>query len=73
MSNILTAKEIEELITCDYDSFVKKMSLELTQLSLDKDLINQILEATTDEEIKSDFREALSQIRQDKIDSVLKD
>jgi hypothetical protein len=69
---MLTAKETEELIFCDYDSFVQKIVLELTQLSLDKDLINQMLEVTGDEEIKSDFREALSQIRQDKINSVLK-
>jgi len=69
---MLTAKETEELIFCDYDSSVQKIVLELTQLSLDKDLINQMLEVTGDEEIKSDFREALSQIRQDKINSVLK-
>ena len=68
---MLTDKEIEELILCDYDNFVRKIAKELAELSIQKDLVNQIFEVSTDE-VKSVLIDAFAQIRGDKIDSILK-
>lgn len=68
---MLADDKIEGLINQDYDSFVKIIVKEIGELSFQNNLIEELLKATTNEEIKSDLREVLSEIRQDKINSIL--
>ena len=68
---MLTNNKIEDLKNQDYDSFVNIMFKEIGELSFQNNLVEQLLEATKNEEIKSQLRKVISQIRQDKINSIL--
>ena len=70
---MLTDKEINDLANQDYQIFVKSIVRQLAEWSVEKDVVNQMLEATTNHEIKQDLIEALSDIRQDKIDKILEE
>ena len=69
---MLTDKQIEQLFTCDYEQFVDNLLKEMASLSIDKNLLEDIIEVIN-EPIKSDLLNAISRIREEKIDNILKD
>ena len=69
---MLTDKQIEELFTLDYDQFVDNLVKEMAHLSIDKNLLDKIVEESS-EPIKSDLLNAISRVREEKIDNILKD
>ena len=69
---MLTDKQIEELSTCDYDQFVDNLLKEMASFSIDKNLLDDIIQVSG-EPIKSDLLNAISRIREEKIDNILKD
>lgn len=69
---MLTDKQIEELFTCDYDQFVDFLLKEMASFSIDKNLLDDIIQVSS-EPIKSDLLNAISRIREEKIDNILKD
>ena len=69
---MLTDKQIEELFICDYDQFTDILLKEMASLSIDKNLLDDIIDVSN-EPIRSDLLEAISKIRDEKIISILKD
>jgi len=69
---MLTDKQIEELFTCDYEQFVDNLLKEMASFSIDKNLLDDIIQVSS-EPIKSDLLNAISRIREEKIDNILKD
>jgi hypothetical protein len=68
---MLTDKQIEELSTCDYDGFVDSLLKEIASLSIDKNLLDDIIDVSS-EPLRSDFLVAISKIRDEKIEDILK-
>jgi len=69
---MLTDKQIEELFTCDYDVFVDNLLKEMASYSIDKNLLDDIIDVSS-EPIRSDLLESISRIRDEKIITILKD
>ena len=69
---MLTDKQIEELLTCDCDQFIDNLVKEMASLSISKNLLEDII-SVSEEPIKSDLLEAISRIRDQKIDNILID
>jgi hypothetical protein len=69
---MLTDKQIEELFTCDCDQFIDNLLKEMASLSISKNLLEDII-SVSEEPIKSDLLEAISRIRDQKIDNILID
>jgi hypothetical protein len=69
---MLTDKQIEELLTCDCDQFIDNLVKEMASLSISNNLLEDII-SVSEEPIKSDLLEAISRIRDQKIDNILID
>lgn len=69
---MLTNKQIEELISCDYEQFLDNILKEMAYFTIDKNLLGDIIQVSS-EPIKSDLLNAISKIREEKIDNILKD
>jgi hypothetical protein len=69
---MLTDKKIGELFTLDYEEFVDTLLKEVASLSIDKNLLDDLIEVSVDP-IKSDLILAISTIRDEKIRNILND
>ena len=68
---MLTNKKIEELYTVDYDQFVEILIKEMVSISIDKNLLDDIIDVSS-EPFKSDLILSISKIRDEKIEKILK-
>ena len=68
---MLTNKKIEELYTVDYDQFVEILIKEMVSISIDKNLLDDIIDVSS-EPFKSDLILSISKIRDEKIEEILK-
>lgn len=69
---MLTDKQIEDLFNCDYDQFVDSLLKEIASISVDKNLLDDVIDVSS-EPVRSDLLVAISKIRDEKIEEILKD